>query len=610
MGTDSCIVRRDDGVFVDPGVPGDEFRAALDRVFSGHDYFTGLNYPALLGVAYDCGVEPRPPRGGPLVRFAAAVTPFAPERRELYRAVKIADGKAEYYFEPVYLPGADGAEAMLPARLDVDEFVADMWVKGVRFGVDIDAVRSAIASNKADRVTVARQLDAVPGEDARVIEVSGDLHRSDAPRQLANGKLDLMAFQNRFPQIKEAARLLKKIPRAAGSPGFDLSGKLLEAAIPADVDLNTMAGAGTKVEVTAEGEFLVALRAGFLNVDSGTSQVSVGDKIVSRDGVSARTTGNLQLKGDYEEFGEVQEKRVIEGESITVHADVFGKIVSRGGSVLLNSNLVGGSAHNACGDIQVKGVASAAVIQASQGAVILARAESCVISGTRVFIEHAVNCEIIGEDVVVARAEGCAIAGRRVDIEAAGARRQSEMLVFVLQPDCTRIDEVIGQIGARVEEFSQLVERRKAESEAMKELPGVRQYMVLATKVRKGEVRLTPEQAQQLQKMGAAVAPALKSIGKVAEDIKAAETEQQAGAALLAQLRAQRAASAGVNRVSIKMLTGDAIVRTIPFHPDRGSTYDLPPREIRAQLRASAPGGERIFAGSVGSVDWESGQPS
>ena len=91
----------------------------------------------------------------------------------------------------------------------------------------------------------------------------------------------------------------------------------------------------------------MALQTGFLNVDRETSQVSVGDKIVSRDGVSARTTGNLQLTGDYEEFGEVQEKRVIEGEGITVHADVFGNIVSRGGAVVLNSNLVGGSAHNA-----------------------------------------------------------------------------------------------------------------------------------------------------------------------------------------------------------------------------------------------------------------------
>ena len=61
---------------------------------------------------------------------------------------------------------------------------------------------------------------------------------------------------------------------------------------------------------------------------------------------------------------------------------------------------------------------------------------------------------------------------------------------------------------------------------------------MLATKVRKGELTLTAEQAPQFQKMGAAVGPALKAIGKLSEDMKAAETEQQAGAALLEQLQA------------------------------------------------------------------------
>ena len=38
---------------------------------------------------------------------------------------------------------------------------------------------------------------------------------------------------------------------------------------------------------------------------------------------------------------------MLEGEGITVHADVFGHVVSRGGAIVLNRNLVGGSARNA-----------------------------------------------------------------------------------------------------------------------------------------------------------------------------------------------------------------------------------------------------------------------
>ncbi|MBZ2208190.1 flagellar assembly protein A [Massilia soli] len=600
------IIARADGVYADPGAGGAVLISSVDSIFGKNRYFGDIDYPAFIQALYNHG--PARERAGDLLRIAASVELFMPERRALYKAVKISSGRAEYYFEPVYIADPnDAGSAGVLARLDPGEFVADLWGKGIRFGIDMAAVSAAIASNKSERTIVAEQCDAVPGIDAHVIEVSEDLHRSDAPRQLANGKLDLMAFQNRFPQIQQGARLLKKIPRSAGENGYDLAGRALEPALPNDVDLNRMTGPGTKVEVTADGEFLVAMQNGFLNVDRQSTQVSVGDKIVSRDGVSARTTGNLQLEGDYEEFGEVQEKRVIEGEGITVHADVFGNIVSRGGAILLNKNLVGGSAHNALGNITVNGVASAAIIQAAQGDVRLQRAESCVISGTRVFVEHAVNCEIIGDDVVINQAEGCAVAGRRVQIESAGARKQSEMLVFVLQPDCQRIDDVILQIGERVAMFAQAAAQRKEEMQALQAREDVRMYMQLATRVRKGELVLSPEQAPQFQKMGAAVAPSLKAIGKLSEDIKAAETEHQAGSALVEQLKEQRRASAGGSSVRVGSLTGETAVHAIKYQPNGDSTYDLTPKEIKAKLRATVPQGECIFAGSTGSVDWDSG---
>ena len=121
-------------------------------------------------------------------------------------------------------------------------------------------------------------------------------------------------------------------------------------------------------------------------MDPSSKRISIGPKIVSREGVSARTTGNLQLSGEYEEFGEVQEQRVVEGGSITIHGDVFGKISSRGGTIVLHRNLVGGSAVNTDGDIRMKGVASGAVLQTKKGEITLARAENCVISGTRVLV--------------------------------------------------------------------------------------------------------------------------------------------------------------------------------------------------------------------------------
>jgi hypothetical protein len=384
-----------------------------------------------------------------------------------------------------------------------------------------------------------------------------------------------------------------------------MSGTRLPATPGRDADLASYAGAGTRVERTREGEFLVSGQAGFLMVDPKTSQIAVGDKVVSRDGVSAKTTGNLSLTGDYEEFGEVQEKRVIEADSITVHGDVFGELVSRGGSIVVRANLVGGSARNARGDIRVRGVASGALLQADDGTIVMERAENCVIAGTRVEVGHVVNCEIVGDEVVVGMAEGCALAGRRVTVECTVPRKQSEMLVAVLCAEGQKIDEVIAAVGQRIAQFADLAGRLKAGMDAMTGRDDVRRYLMLAARVRKGEVALSPEQTRQFQKMAQDVGPALKTIADISAKIKGLDAEQQAGARMLADLEAQRRDAASVSAVTIASVQGETQVRILGYGPAGGPPHHWPPREIRTRLRGPQAG-ELLFMGAAGNVTWSS----
>jgi uncharacterized protein len=606
-GPEHCIAKRDDGVYADPSVLGTTLVAAIDNVYRAGNYFTGIDYPVLMKALFGHGPElPRGPDGTTLVRFADDIKTFDPARRALYRAVKIGRGYAEYYFEPVWLPDPVDPDAEgFQTRLDLDEFIADVWIKGIRFGLDLPAIRAAMEATRADRVTVARQLDPVPGEDAHIVEVSDDIHRNDAPLELANGRLDLNSFQNRFPQIQAGVRLLKKVPATAGAMGFEMSGTPLPPKPGRDVDLPPYAGTGTKVERMPDGEFLVSSAAGFLMVDPKTSRISVEDKVVSHDGVSAKTTGNLSLTGDYEEFGEVQEKRVIEADSITVHGDVYGSLVSRGGTIVVRANLVGGSARNARGDIHVRGVASAAVLSAEDGKIVIERAENCVIAGPRVEIGHAVNCEVVGDEVVLGVAEGCALAGRRVTVECTVPRKQSEMLVAVLRAEGQQIDEVIAAVTQRVAQFATLAAQLKAALDAMTAKPDVRRYLMLAARVRKGEVNLTPEQARQFQKMAQDVAPALKAIGDASTKLKAAEAEQQAGTRMLANLEAQRGDAASISSVEIASVQGETQVRILGYSPAGGQPYRWAPREIRTRLRGPQAG-ELLFMDGAGSVAWRS----
>lgn len=599
----AAIVKRADGVYFEADASAVSCLSAVSQVFLSSAYFSGLDYAAFTKMLYNCGPDlPESLRAKPLLRFADGIEPFHAARRGLYKTVKVINGEAEYYFEPVFFEVPDMPPQ--PARLNFDEFVSDMWVKGIRFGIDAPAVRDVIATGRLARIIVARRLNATPGRDAAIVEVSQDIHRSNAPREMSDGRLDLQAFQNRFPQVKPHVKLLRKVPRAPGVRGFELSGLVLEPPVPKDIELTSVAGEGTVIESLRDGEFLVSAVEGFLSVDQASKRISIGPKIISREGVSARTTGNLQLTGEYEEFGDVQEQRSVEGGNITIHGDVFGNINSRGGDIVLSRNLMGGSAINVDGGIRVQGVASGAVLQTKKGEVALARAESCIISGTRVVIGEASNCEIMAEEVIIKVAEGCAIAARRIDIVHAGPRKNNEMLLYTLVPDTSKFDKKIAELQPKV---AQALREARARKEEMDEITGqteVRNYLTLATRVRKREVTLTPEQEPLFHKMAAAVGPSLRAVAKISLAMKAAQVQQEQAEEEVTKVQRQKTAVMRGSRCSVQLLTGDVLLRTMSFVPDGPAAYDRPAKEVKAKVRTAAAGMEKLFSGHIGPIDW------
>ncbi len=75
---------------------------------------------------------------------------------------------------PVYgEPGDDGVapivgsarkSEMQPTQLDLDEFIADMWLKGVRFGIETEKVAQVISRGETVRMDVAFMRDADIGQ--------------------------------------------------------------------------------------------------------------------------------------------------------------------------------------------------------------------------------------------------------------------------------------------------------------------------------------------------------------------------------------------------------------------------------------------------------------
>ena len=621
------VTRDADGVRVVPDVPGraTQMQRFVDRVFTSGAYFVSLDYDALSLLLY--GVEGRDAGGGKVLRIADGIEFFDPERRDLYKAPKSIENGArvEYLFGPVWLersvdvpifgetdergqPQLTGYEKQIrqtPTRLNIDEFVAAMWLHGVRSGIDLAAVRVAIDSAQGERVDIARRSDPQPGADATVREQTQALHRDDSPAILPNGRIDLGHFKNHFPQVAEGTRLLQKMPRRLGLPGRAIDGGVIEPDLPRDFELEDLAGPGTRVERNAKGEFLVAGRDGFLNIDAKSQQVSITEKIINREGVSQRTTGNLILVGDhYEEHGEVQEHRTVEGRNMKFHADVFGIVLSHGGELHLCANLAGGSVKNQGGKVQIDGRVSRASIEARESEVQAAYAESSSFVVGKLRLGRAIACEIVAEEVDIDEAIACSIAARRITIRRAGSRRDVECLVSVCLPDFSALDlrraeeaKVAGELTAKIRD-------RQGGLDALLATPEVRSYFTAEKRIRAGGVSLTPAQEAQWRQATQRLSRPLQEIQLLQKQIETLSTTLEEHQSQITELDAQRAQADAGTACDVLQVAGGVAVQTIVVPPDLPVLADIEIKRLRHVLRDTRQVKSRLFHGETGRFTW------
>ena len=132
--------------------------------------------------------------------------PFPAERRDIYRGVKILDdGKgAEYVFEQISVereiddPDApDGSgKRMVAERLyaDFDEFVAALWEKGLRFGIDALVLLLRTKHTPARWDFGLRYLDDLPQD----VAVQVDALLPTSRDRLATLTTECLAWQRRL----------------------------------------------------------------------------------------------------------------------------------------------------------------------------------------------------------------------------------------------------------------------------------------------------------------------------------------------------------------------------------------------------------------------------
>ena len=597
----------------------------VERVFTAGARFADLDYDLFINLVFrwepedinrqleECKRKGRMP----LLRLARDIVAFPEERRDIYRGVKILGGgkSAEYMFEqltverevaePISVDGSGSRKVRERLYADFDEFVAALWSKGVRFGIDAKAVRDAIARDKVERITIAQSTPPLEGTDASIDEQTDLLHRDDAPRLLPNGRMDLRQYRNRFPQVSAGTRLFKKVPRRLGRSGCDVQGKELAPTAVKDFDIQTLVGPGTQIVRDGDTECVVAAADGFLDIDAKSGQISVVDKIVSREGVSMRTTGDLSLAGDdYEEHGEVQEKRVVEGHNMTFLADVYGKLVSDGGRITIKQNVSGGAARSVGGVIEVAEAASRATLEAPGGEVYIARAESCVVIAAKVRIGRAVSCDIVADAVEIEQCEGCAIAAKTVVLKNVGARKDEATAVSILLPDLGQFDRELAEMEETRTKLAQAIEQRNAPLQMLTAHDDMKRYLSIQPRLKAKTLVMNPAQQTQWEAVLDRVAPLLRRVTALNEELKAMRLELETTVQKIGALaRAREEAGQGIS-CSFETVSGETRAHTLRQDSD-APLASLPAKELHRSLREIGGATSRLYSGCEGSFIWQ-----
>jgi len=605
-----------------------DFSAYLDRLFSNGERFAEVDLELVQTFLYDDESLAYLRNANKSVRIASSVVPFDAMRGKLYRPVKMLESgkRAEYLFEPLTIevihqeavydePDENGLSSIVeyqdvtvdvPTRLTFDEFFAAMWLKGIKYGIDEATIREGIQSNEAMRRTIARQLDPTMGRDAEIQETSPDLHRDNSPKILANGKADLSQFKNRFPQMEKGTSLLKKIPRVLGKQGRTLAGSVIEPKLPKDLDLYALTSVGTKVEDRDDGEYIVATIDGFLTLDPKSNQVSVTEKIENKGGISVKTTGDLVLSVDeFIEHGEVQEGRVVKGRNMTFLSDVYGRVMSEGGNIYLKKNLSGGVADTFSGDIELSGNASRAFVRSADGEVAAKFCESSTLIGKRVRVEHAVSCEIVADEIEAGTLEGCTIAAKKIYILNSDERRGKENLVTLLIPDLSGFDQIIKKLKNDIDEARARLANKTRQLDMLKTDNEFAKFLVLAENIRKGAIKITPEQAVNWRKLVEKHAKAYAISSKLIPELEELNVAiaQNDEALVVAELE-KTVSCAGIT-CRIDHVNGLTRAQTLCSASGANELSAMQPSSIRETLQRMDASKEIVYSDDDGEFDWQ-----
>lgn len=218
-------------------------------------------------------------------------------------------------------------------RLSVEEVRQKLREAGVTYGIDEDAIKLAVQSNKNVKIEVAKGIPAQEGKDG-FLELKIE---SAIKRVLSADKKGTIDFREtrKIPTIEPGDVLAIIHPPQKGEKGRSVTDTDIE---PKPVNaISFHSEKGTSLDENS----IIATKTGrpYINQKDYLVKATVIPKFLQQENVSI-STGNVRFYGDVEVVGEVEENMVVEaGNDIILHGSVNRSAITANHSIMCSGNI-------------------------------------------------------------------------------------------------------------------------------------------------------------------------------------------------------------------------------------------------------------------------------
>ncbi|MCH5257397.1 MAG: DUF342 domain-containing protein [Lachnospiraceae bacterium] len=416
-----------------------------------------------------------------------------------------------------YAPSVGGEE------MTAQELLKDLESKGIRHGIKQDAIIGYFKNREyCEDILVAEGTAPVQGKDA-YIEYNFNTDRKAKPTLNDDGSVDFFHL-NVVQHCHKGDVLAKLIPAVPGKYGMNLVGARLK---PADVR-NTTLKYGNNIDISEDKTVLTSAVNGHVELVDGT--VFVSDVLVVEN-VDA-STGNIECEGSVQVNGNVGTNFQVKAKgNIVVKGVVEGALLEAGDNVIIarGMNGMGRGAIKAGGNIISKFLENAAA-EAKGYVAADSILHSLVEAGTEINVDGKRGFIIGGKVSAV----------NSVNVKTLGSSMGADTIIEVGTDP---------KLNARVQELQKLIE---AENDALKQI-----YSILAdakTKIAKG-IKLTPEQAQHIQKLANDSSIKTENINKYTQELEnlSSQTKSRDGACVVVKESAYPGTTICIGDVSMRL---------------------------------------------------------